>query len=125
WFQVPIQGSLPLFFALSALFLFSSMGWGLFLGTLAQNLQQALLLAFFSIFPVMIISGTMVPVESMPRPIQLLSYLSPLTYYMEIGLGIFLKGVGIAVLWPQALAMAILGLGIFALGLRRFRQYLG
>lgn len=120
WFEVPIRGSLVLFFLLSALFLFSSLGWGLFLGTLAENLQQALLLAFFSIFPIMVISGTLVPVESMPRPIQLLSYLSPLTYYMEIGLGIFLKGVGMSILWPKALAMVALGLAIFPLGLWRF-----
>ncbi|HSE89317.1 MAG TPA: ABC transporter permease [Candidatus Binatia bacterium] len=122
WFEVPIRGSLLLFFTLSALFLFSSLGWGLFLGTLAQNLQQALLLAFFSIFPIMVISGTLVPVESMPPPIQLLSYLSPLTYYMEIGLGIFLKGAGMSILWPKALAMVALGLGIFPLGLWRFRR---
>lgn len=124
WFRVPIRGSLPLFFALSALFLFSSLGWGLFLGTLAENLQQALLLAFFSIFPIMVISGILVPVESMPYPIQLLSYLSPLTYYLEIGLGIFLKGVGIRVLWPESLAMAILGTTIFALSLLRLRKRL-
>lgn len=122
WFEVPIRGSLSLFFALSVLFLFSSLGWGLFLGTLSKNLQQALLLAFFTIFPVMVISGTLVPVESMPGPIQFLSYLSPLTYYMEIGLGIFLKGVGMEVLWPQALAMVVLGLVIFTLSLSRLRR---
>lgn len=120
WFAVPIRGSLVLFFALSALFLFSSLGLGLLLGTLAENLQQALLLSFFTLFPVMVISGVVVPVESMPRPVQLLSLLSPLTYYMEIGLGIFLKGVGMEALWPRPLAMGSLGLAIFALGLWRF-----
>ncbi|HSD52301.1 MAG TPA: ABC transporter permease [Candidatus Methylomirabilis sp.] len=125
WFQVPIRGRLSLFFALSAVFLFSSLGWGLFLGTIARNLQQALLLSFFSIFPIMVISGTLVPVESMPRVIQLLSYLSPLTYYLEVGLGIFLKGVGMQVLWPQTLAMGGLGVGIFGLGLWRFGRHLG
>ena len=125
WFEVPIRGSLLLFFALTADFLFSSLGWGLFLGTLAENLQQALLLAFFSIFPILVISGTLVPVESMPRPIQFLSYLSPLTYYMDIGLGIFLKGVGLNLLWRQALTMTALGLIIFLCGLSRFRKRLG
>jgi ABC-2 type transport system permease protein len=125
WFGVPIRGSLPLFFALSALFLCSALGLGLLFGTLADNLQQALLLGFFAIFPLFVISGTMVPIESMPWPIQLLSYVSPVRYHLEIGLGIFLKGVGLQVLWPQALAMGSLGLGIFALGLWRFRQYLG
>jgi ABC-2 type transport system permease protein len=120
WFDVPIRGSLLLFFALSALFLFSAMGIGLFFGTIAGNLQQALLLGFFLIFPLFVISGTMVPVESMPKSIQLISYLSPLRYYLEIGLGIFLKGVGMKELWPQALAMGGLGLVIFSLGIWRF-----
>jgi ABC-2 type transport system permease protein len=66
----------------------------------------------------------MVPVESMPWPIQLLSYISPLRYYLEIGLGIFLKGVGIEVLWPQTVAMGGLGLVIFALGLWCFERQL-
>lgn len=125
WFSVPIRGSLLLFFALSALFLFSSLGLGLLLGTLAQNLQQALLLAFFVVFLVMVVSGTLVPVESMPTAIQLLSRLSPLRYYHEIGLGIFLKGVGLETLWPEALAMGLLGAGLFALGLWRFGTRLG
>lgn len=125
WFAVPVRGSLLLFFALTALFLFSSLGWGLFLGSLAENLQQALLLAFFSIFPILVISGTLVPVESMPRPVQFLAYLSPLTYYMEIGLGIFLKGVGFAELWRQGLAMSALGLMIFLCGLWQFGRRLG
>lgn len=63
-------------------------------------------------------------IESMPRPIQLLSLLSPLRYYLEIGLGIFLKGVGVTELWRQAVAMTVLGLGIFGLGLWRFRRQL-
>jgi ABC-2 type transport system permease protein len=125
WFAVPIRGSLALFFLLSALFLFTSLGLGLLIGTLSQNLQQALLLSFFSIFPILVISGTVVPVESMPYPVQMFSSLSPLTYYTEIALGIFLKGAGLDLLWPQALAMGALGIGIFALGIWRFGQTLG
>lgn len=124
WFDVPIRGSLLLFFALSALFLFSALGIGLLFGTIARNLQQALILGFFLIFPLFVISGTMVPVESMPKSIQLISYLSPLRYYLEIGLGIFLKGVGIKELWPQTLAMGGLGVVIFTLGIWRFDRML-
>jgi ABC-2 type transport system permease protein len=120
-----MRGSLALFFVLSALFLFTGLGMGLFIGTVAANLQQALLLGFFSIFPILVISGTLVPVESMPRPIQFLSLLSPLRYYHEIGLGIFLKGVGMASLWRQTLAMGSLGVGILALGLWRFARRIG
>jgi ABC-2 type transport system permease protein len=124
WFAVPMRGSLVLFFGLSALFLFSSLGLGLVIGVIAQNLQQALLLSFFTIFPVMVISGGFVPVESMPRAIQHLSLLSPLRHYMEIALGIFLKGVGLDVLWRPATLMTILGLAVFGFGLSRFRQQL-
>jgi ABC-2 type transport system permease protein len=124
WFDVPIRGSLLLFFALSALFLFSALGIGLLFGTIARNLQQALILGFFFIFPLFVISGTMVPVESMPTSIQLISYLSPLRYYLEIGLGIFLKGTGMRELWPQALAMGVLGVIIFSLGIWRFGRML-
>ena len=124
WFAVPIRGSVPLFFALSALFLVSALGLGILLGTLAANLQQALLLSFFTLFPVLVISGTTVPVDGMPRAVQLLSRLSPLTYYMEIALGVLLKGVGLEALWPQALAMGGLGAGLGALGLWRFGRQL-
>lgn len=124
WFAVPIRGSLALFFGLSALFLLSSLGLGLVIGVIAQNLQQALLLSFFTIFPVMVISGGFVPVESMPTAIQYVSLLSPLRHYMEIGLGIFLKGVGIDVLWRPAASMTVLGLIVLAFGLSRFRRQL-
>lgn len=77
WFKVPLRGSLVLFFVLSVLFLFSGLGLGIFFSTISQNLQQALLISFFAIFPVMVISGTLVPIESMPKAIQYLSYLSP------------------------------------------------
>lgn len=125
WLAVPMRGSPALFFVLSALFLCTGRGMGLLIGTAAANLQQALLLRFFSIFPILVISGTLVPVESMPRPIQLLSLLSPLRYYHEIGLGIFLKGVGMASLWRQTLAMGALGVAILALGLWRFGRRIG
>jgi ABC-2 type transport system permease protein len=125
WFAVPVRGSLTLFFALSAVFLLAGLGFGLLIGTVAGNLQQALLLSFFSIIPVMVISGVLVPVESMPEAVQLLALASPLTYYLEIGLGIFLKGAGVAVLWRDALAMALLGAALFALGLWRFRHQIG
>lgn len=125
WLEVPILGSLALFFALSALFLVSTLGLGLLLGTVAQNLQQALLLTFFTIFPLLVVSGSLVPVESMPRPVQLVSLLSPLRHYREMVLGIFLKGVGLETLWPHALAIGALGAGLFALGLWRFGRRLG
>jgi len=111
-------------FGLSALFLLSSLGLGLLIGVIGENLQQALLLSFFTIIPVMVISGVLMPVESMPTPIQYLSLLSPLRHYMEIGLGIFLKGVGLDVLWRPAASMTAIGLAVLGFGLVRFRRQL-
>jgi len=124
WFRVPMRGSMPLFFAASAVSLFTSMGIGVFISTVSRNLQQALLLSFFFILPVMFLSGTLVPIETMPPAMQVLSYLSPIRYYMEIALGIFLKGTGIGVLWPQFLAMFLFGLVIFPLSLLRLRKHM-
>ncbi|KKM10347.1 hypothetical protein SY88_14195 [Clostridiales bacterium PH28_bin88] len=123
-FHVPVKGSLLLFFALSTLIFFASMGIGVYLATLARNMQQVLLMSFFVLFPVMYLSGTMVPIENMPMVLQYLSYLSPLRYYMDIVLGVFLKGVGLNVLWPQAAALSAFSLVIFSLSIASFRKSL-
>lgn len=124
WLAVPMRGSLALFFGLSALFLLSSLGLGLLIGVIGENLQQALLLSFFTVIPVMVISGVLMPVESMPAALQYLSLLSPLRHYMEIALGIFLKGVGLDVLWRPATSMTAIGLAVLGVGLARFRRQL-
>jgi len=122
WFGVPIRGSISLFFIVSAINLFSSTGIGVYISTLSRNLQQGLLISFFVLFPMMFLSGTMVPVESMPMPLQYLSYLSPIRYYMEITLGIFLKGVGIEVLWPEIVALFAFGAVIFPISLWHLKK---
>lgn len=124
WFGVPMRGSVTLFFAVSVIFLVSAIGLGILVATFAENLQQALLLAFFGLIPVMFLSGTMVPVEAMPRPVQLASLASPLRYYMDCLLAIFLKGSGLDLLWPQVTAMAGLGAAILALGVWRLGRWL-
>jgi len=121
-FGLPFKGSIPLFFAASAIFLFTSMGMGVFISTLARNLQQALLIVFFTLFPIMFLSGTVVPIDSMPLAAQYLSYLSPVRYYMEIALGIFLKGIGLKILWPKFLIIFLFGLAIFPLSIWRLRR---
>ncbi len=119
---LPIKGSIPIFFLASEIFLFTSMGMGVFVSTLSRNLQQALLISFFILFPLMFLSGTTVPIESMPLALQYVSYLSPVRYYMEIALGIFLKGIGLDILWPKILIIFIFGLVIFPLSLWRLRR---
>jgi len=80
-------------FVLAAVVLLSSMGIGILVATFVQTLQQALLTSFFALFPILFLSGTLVPVESMPAGLQVLAQASPLTHYMKAVLGIFLKGV--------------------------------
>ncbi len=119
WFRVPIRGSVSLFFFTSAIALFSSMGIGVYISTVSSNLQQALLIAFFVLFPLMFLSGTLVPIESMPASLQYLSYLSPVRYYMEITLGIFLKGSGLTILWPKLISLFAFGVLLFSFSLYR------
>jgi ABC-2 type transport system permease protein len=125
WFGVPMRGSLVLFFLFSAVFLVSSMGIGILIATFAETLQQALLVSFFALFPIMFLSGTLVPVESMPKGLQVLAQLSPLTHYMDALLGIFLKGVGLDTLWRQAAAMTLIGAALLAVSVLRFRRRFG
>lgn len=124
WFNVPMRGSVVLFLLVTAVFLLSAIGIGVLIATVSRTLQQALLLAFFGLFPIMFLSGTLAPVEAMPELLQRLSLLSPLRYYMDATLGIFLKGAGFADLWKHLLIMLAFGLGLFATSLSVFRKLL-
>ncbi|MFZ5862357.1 MAG: ABC transporter permease [Nitrospirota bacterium] len=122
WIGVPMRGSLALFFLLSAVFLVSSMGIGILVATFADTLQQALLMSFFALFPILFLSGTLVPVESMPVWLQYLAELSPLTHYMDATLGIFLKGVGMEVLWHPLAAISLIASALLAGGILQLRR---
>jgi ABC-2 type transport system permease protein len=122
WFEVPLRGSLVLFLALTALFLLSAIGIGVLVASVTRTLQQALLLAFFGLFPVMFLSGTFVPIKAMPEFLQKLSLLSPLRYYTDIILGTFLKGAGLSELWPQSLALLAIGAALFGCSLLVFKR---
>ena len=123
-FDVPLRGSLGLYFLLSTLAFVVAAGLGVAVGTVTNTMQQALLLGFFIILPMMFLSGMMAPLENMPLPLQWLSLLNPLRYYVTITLGVFLKGVGLDVLWPQVLGLAVSGVIIFGASLARFRRSL-
>ena len=122
WFGVPLRGSLLLFLGLTAIFLLSAIAIGVLIATISRTLQQALLLAFFGLFPLMFLSGTLAPVESMPKALQIASLASPLRHYMDIILGVFLKGAGIETLWPQALSLLAIGVPLFFIAVRIFRR---
>ena len=125
WFGVEIAGSLPLLAVLSLLFLLGSLGVGLLVSTVSQTQAQAMQMAVFILLPSVILSGFMFPRESMPGVIQQIGLLIPLTYFLHILRGIILKGVGMEVLWPDVLPLAIYSLAVFALSASRFRKTLG
>ncbi len=124
WFQVPLAGSvLALFFA-TCLFLLSTLGIGLFISTVSRTQQQAMMTTFFFILPFFMLSGFVFPIANMPEVVQWLTYLNPLRYFLIVIRGIFLKGVGLNVLWPQYAALAVLGALVFAGAVGRFRKRL-
>jgi len=116
--------TLFLFIALSTLAFLATVGIGIWIATYARNQMQALLLSFFVLFPMMFLSGTITPVVAMPMWLQWLSFLSPMRHYLSLALGIFLKGLGLEVVWPHVLALAGFTILILWLGLRRFRRSL-
>ena len=123
-FDVPLRGSVLLFYGISLVMFLSSMGIGVMLGVFAQNMQQTLLLGFFIFFPMAFLSGTVVPINNMPQALQWLTYISPLRYYVDVTLGVFLKGVGLDVLWPQTVALAALGMIFLSTSVFQLRRSL-
>jgi ABC-2 type transport system permease protein len=124
WFGVPIRGSLLLLFGATALYLLTTLGIGLFISTVSQTQQQAMMTTFFFFFPALLLSGFLFPIANMPESIQWLTYANPLRYFLIIIRGIFLKGIGADVLWPQLLALAALGVATMTLAVSRFRKTL-
>ena len=123
WFEVPLRGSLTLLVLMSAIYLLSTLGIGLFVSTISNNQQQAMMTAaFFFVAPMMYLSGFVFPIENMPAVIQPITYLIPLRYYLVMVRGIFLKGVGLETLWPQALALLACGVGILVLATLRSQK---
>ncbi len=125
WFEVPVRGSIPLLLLLSLFFVLTNLGVGLFVSTISATQQQAMLSAFAFVTPNMLLSGFIFPIENMPAPIQALTYVMPMRYYLIIVRGILLKGVDLKVLWPQALALLAFGLFTFAVSAILFRRRLG
>ena len=102
----------------------TSLGAGLFVSTISQTQQQAMMASFFFAVPTFMLSGFAFPIRNMPEVVQYLTYLNPLRYFMEIVRGIFLKGTGVTVLWPQMLALAVYGTAILMLSAARFSKRL-
>ncbi len=122
WFNVPIQGSLTLLLFGAGLYLMSTIGIGLFISTVSQTQQQALMSSFFFYLPAVLLSGFMFPISNMPEAAQWLTYLNPLRYFLVIIRDIFLKGSGLDILWPQFAALAVLGTALLTMSSLRFKK---
>ena len=120
WFEVPLRGSFALLLLMCLVYLLTALGLGLFVSTVSRTQQQAMMTtAFFFLVPMIFLSGFVFPIENMPALVQPVTYLIPLRYFLVILRGIFLKGVGLEVLWPDALALLAWGVGILILATLR------
>ena len=123
WFEVPLRGSFVLLLAMSLLYVLCTLALGLFISTISETQQQAMMTAtFFFLTPMIYLSGFIFPIENMPAVIQVFTYLIPLRYFLIIVRGIFLKGIGLDLLWPQAAALAAWGLIVLSLAVSRSRK---
>lgn len=124
WFKVPIRGDLGLIFALSGLFLVSSLGIGLFASTIANTQQEAFITVMVTMLPSLFLSGFFFPLEAMPKFLQYVSYLVPLRYYLVIIRALLLKGVGLGALQNEVIALMIFAVVIMGIAALRFRKRL-
>lgn len=123
-FGIPFRGSLLLLFVCAVLFLMTTLGAGLFISTISETQQQAMMATFFFFMPAFMLSGFAFPIRNMPVAVQWLTYLNPVRYFLEIVRDIFLKGTGIAIIWPQMVALAVFGVSILGLSSLRFHKRL-
>jgi len=125
WFEIPLRGSLALLLVMCLVYLLSTLGLGLFVSTVSRTQQQAMMTSsFFFLLPMVFLSGFIFPIENMPVVIQPVTYLIPLRYFLVILRGIFLKGIGLEVFWPEALALLAWGLAILTLATLRLTKRL-
>ncbi len=124
WFGVPVRGSMPLIVSLSALFLLSGLGIGLFVSTIADTQQEAILTVFMTILPSVFLSGFIYPLEAMPIVLQWISYAIPLRFFLVIIRALMIKGVGLDAILPEVTALAIFGVVIMGAAALRFRKRL-
>jgi ABC-2 type transport system permease protein len=122
WFGVPLRGSVLLLLGSLVVYLIVALGVGLLISTVCQTQQQAMMSTFFFFFPAILLSGFMFPIANMPEPVQWLTCLDPLRYFLVIIRGAFLKGAGLDVLWPQIAALGVMAVLVFGLAVSRVKK---
>ena len=125
WFGVPFRGSLLLLFLATVLYILCCLGIGLLVSTASSTQQEAVMATFLVFMPSILLSGFMFPVSSMPELFQWLTLLNPVRHFLVIVRGLFLKGIGLDVLWPQYLALLVIGVTLLTVAATRFRKTAG
>jgi drug efflux transport system permease protein len=125
WFHIPFRGSALFLLVASVFYILTGLGLGLFISTVSNTQQEAFMSMFFFFLPAIMLSGFMFPIANMPQALQYVTYLDPLRYFLEIVRGVFLRGAGWRILWPQALVLAGMGTVTLAAATRRFRKTAG
>ncbi len=123
-YHIPFAGNFGLLVVSTLLFLLTSLGAGLFISTVSRTQQQAMMTMGLIFQPFFMLSGFSFPIRNMPVSMQMLTYINPVRYFMEIVRGIFLQGTGIGTLWPQMVALAVFGVTILWLSVLRFHKQL-
>jgi len=125
WFRVPLRGSVPLLLGSSAIFLLGALGIGLFLSAATKSQQVAFQLSILAtMLPSLLLSGFFYPIENMPPALQLVTYAVPARYFLVVIRGIFLKGVGLAVLWRELLFLTAFAILMLVLSSAKFHKRL-
>ena len=121
---MPIRGNVLLLYALSLVFMWGTLGIGIFVSTASRTVPQAMQLAFLTFLPSIYLSGLLFPIDGMPRGARYMSAVIPLTYYLRIVRGIVLKGIGLEYLWKDLAPLAAFGAVVFTLAVLKFRKQL-
>ncbi len=122
WFNIPVVGSVGVLALLAAAYILTTLGLGILVSTMVSTQQQALFICWFILITSILLSGFFYPIENMPGWVQIITLVDPLRYFIEILRELMLKGAGLDVLWPELLALFIIGLSVFSMAVLRFHK---
>jgi ABC-2 type transport system permease protein len=124
WFRIPLRGSVLALLLAAFLFILAGLAIGLLISTVSRTQQEAFMTLFLLFFPVIVLSGLLLPIETMPPAFRMFTLLNPLRHFLDIVRGIFVKGIGLSILWPQYLALAGIATVTMGIAVQRFRRSL-
>lgn len=122
WYDIPIVGNLFILLSFAFVFIFTTLGLGIFVSTISRTQQQAMFMAWFIMVFAILMSGFLFPIENMPRFLQYLTYINPVRYFIVVVRELFLKGSGFDYLWPQGLVMTCFSILIITISASRFHK---